>query len=129
METKLGISIYLPENQSWIQNQVLQQSDENYFEIQYYDSILEGQCTLWVVKDEELDIPQLKNQDWTEEAWYGTTRSGQNINVNVQYNDNLVLAEWEYKNYKFAILGEVSAQQPEIISVPKTALDVIMGLE
>lgn len=122
-ETKLGISIYLPENQSWIQNQVLQQSDENYFEMQYYDSILEGQCTLWVVKDGALDLPTLDDQNWTEETWYGTTHSGKNINVNVQYNENCVLAEWEYKNYKFAILGEVSAQQPEIISVPKTALD------
>ena len=42
-----------------------------------------------------------------------------------------VLAQWQYKNYQFAILGEISAQQsePDIISIPKTALNIIMMLE
>ncbi len=131
LETKLGIPIFLPENPNLIQNQVLIQSDENYFEMQYYDSIFDGQCTLWVIKDGELDIPQLGDQDWTEETWQGTTRSEQTIYVSVQSNKKWALAQWQYKNYQFAILGEISAQQsePDIISIPKTALNIIMMLE
>ncbi len=113
LETKLGIPIFLPENPNLIQNQVLIQSDENYFEMQYYDSIFDGQCTLWVIKDGELDIPQLGDQDWTEETWQGTTRSEKTVYVSVQSNKQWVLAQWQYKNYQFAILGEVSAQQSE----------------
>lgn len=99
--------------------------------MQYYDSMLDGQCTLWAIKDGELDIPQLGDQDWTEETWHGTTRSEKTVYVSVQSNKQWVLAQWQYKNYQFAILGEVSAQQsePEIISIPKTALNIIMMLE
>ncbi len=129
--TELGIPVCLPENSSWIQNPVWKQSDEHRLEIQYYDSILEGQCTLWVVKDENLDLPESGEQDWKEETWGGTTGSGKMVNVNVKYNQTQVLAEWEYQNYRFAILGEVPAGQPDAVisPVPKTALNVIMGLD
>ncbi len=129
--TELGIPVYLPENTSWIQDQVWNQSDEHRLEIQYYDSILEGQCTLWAVKDEELDLPGVEKQEWKEETWAGTTGSGKTVNVSVKYNETRVLAEWEYQNYRFAILGEVPSGQADvdISPVPKTALNVIMGLD
>ncbi len=126
---ELGIPVSLPENSSWIQDRVVKQSDERHFEIQYYDSVLEGQCTLWAVKDEEVHLPELGEQDWEEETWAGSNRYGKNVYVDVKYNEKWVLAEWEYQNYRFAILGEVSAQQTDIISVPKVALGVIMELE
>ena len=129
--TELGIPVCLPENSSWIQNPVWKQSDEHRLEIQYYDSILEGQCTLWVVKDENLDLPESGEQDWKEETWGGTTGSGKMVNVNVKYNETQALAEWEYQDYQFAILGEVPAGQPDVVisPIPKTALNVIMGLD
>lgn len=126
---ELGIPVSLPENSSWIQNRVVKQSDERHFEIQYYDSVLAGQCTLWAVKGEEIHLPELGEQDWEEETWGGSDSYGKNVYVDVKYNEKWVLAEWEYQNYRFAILGEVSAQQTDIISVPKVALGVIMELE
>lgn len=131
LEIKLGIPIFLPENPELMQNQILKESDENHLELQYYDSIFDGQCTLWVVKDGEPDLPELEVQNWTEETWQGSTSSEKLVNVGLKYNENWALCEWQYKNYRFAILGEISAQQsdPEIITIPKTALNIIMGLE
>lgn len=129
--TELGIPVCLPENASWIQNRVCKQSDEHRLEIQYYDLVLGGQCTLWAAKDEELDLPEAGEGDWKEETWAGTAASGETVNVSVKYRETQVLAEWEYQNYQFAILGEVPAGQADvdISPVPKAALNVIMGLE
>ena len=126
---ELGIPVSLPENPNWIQNRVLKQSDERHFEMQYYDSILEGQCTLWAVKDGEINLPELGEQDWAEETWQGSSSSGQNVYVNVKSNEKWALAEWEYQGYRFAILGEISVQEADISPVPKTALNVIMYLQ
>lgn len=130
LNTKLGIPIYLThENSSWIQNPILNKSEEHYLEFQYYDSILDGECTLYVAKDGEIALPKLEDTEWAEEQWEGETKPGEVIYVNVQYNETWVLARWEYKNYKFAILGNLPASEPDISPVAKTALYIIMKLE
>lgn len=125
---EIGIPVSLPENKSWIQERIVKESDENHLQIQYYDSVLEGQCTLWVVKDGEIDLPDIAYEEDMDETWEGHTLAERRVIVRVQHAADRVLASWEYENYKFAILGEVSSQQSDTLSVPKTALGIIMGL-
>ncbi len=125
---EIGIPVSLPENESWISQRKVQESDENHLQVQYYDSVLGGQCTLWAVKDGEINLPDIEYEESMEETWEGHTLAERSVMVRVQHAADWVLASWEYENYKFAILGEVSSPENDTISVPKAALGIIMGL-
>lgn len=127
---KIGIPVVLPTNAGWIQNRTLLQSPKNQWSIQYEDTILGGQCTLWAVKGKEPALPKIEYDAAAEENWEGTASSGQRVEVKVQQAKGHVLATWEYQDYKFAILAErKEGDTSEWVSVPKTALDIIRNLE
>ncbi len=61
------------------------------------------------------------------ETWGSSTASGQYITVSVQHernNEKMTLAVWEYKEYRFAIMGEDDSK----VVIPKAALVVIENL-
>ncbi len=123
-----GIPVSLPQNKNWIQDLKVKESDESYLELQYYDGILEGQCTMWIVKDGEINLPEIAFEEGMDETWEGHTIAERRVEVNVQHAEGWALASWEYENYDFAILGTVPSQHSDAISIPKTALGIIMNL-
>lgn len=123
-----GISISLPENRNWIVDREDHLSDESNLAITYYDSVADADCTILVSKNGNLTLPEMEYDETRSESWEGKTVSNQNIMVKVQHgkNDNkAVLATWEYKEYRFAITGEVEKSSD---SIPKTALYIINNL-
>lgn len=127
--TKLGIPVALPSNTSWIQNANIIHEDEDCLQIEYYDGILGGKCVLQAVKDGDIDIPGAEPGKQADETWEGNTKSGQLVTIHVFLLEKQVAAVWEYKNCKFAIIGNLPLEQTDISPVPKTAIYVIEGLE
>ena len=125
---EFGIPVSLPQNKNWIQNLTVQKSDEKYLQLQYYDGILKGQCTMWIVKDGEIDLPEIAFEEAMDETWEGHTIAERLVEVKVQHAEGWTLASWEYESYNFAILGEVSSQHSDTISIPKTSLGLIGNL-
>lgn len=127
-----GVSVLLPENPSWIKNTEYTQWDENHLEIHYYDDISGADCKLLAVRDGEPDLPEDSFDESLEESWVGESPDGESIYVKVQYSLDIkiVLATWEYENYKFALRGEINGDEDEgdAISIPKTALYIISNL-
>ncbi len=130
---KIGMPVFLPQNTGWLNNRTWKQSAENQLEIQYDDAILGGHCTLWAGKGSEPALPEVEYDAAKEENWEGTASSGQMVYVKVQQAKEHVLATWEYQDYKFAIFADLSEGHPgtsgDIVSVPKTALEIVRNLE
>ena len=78
-------------------------------------------------------LPEVEYDAAKEENWEGTASSGQMVYVKVQQAKEHVLATWEYQDYKFAIFADLSEGHPgtsgDIVSVPKTALEIVRNLE
>lgn len=127
----IGITISLPENTSWITNRKYEQIDENTIKVEYYDAILEADCSVLAVKGGDLDLPDNEYDRSLDETWEARTSSGQNVIVKVQHStDNkTVLATWEYEDYKLAVVGNMSGEETDTSAVPKTALYIIQNLE
>ena len=124
-----GILILLPENSSWIADEEYCLVDENNLKIAYHDFIADTDCTLLVSKNNNLNLPQNEYDETLNESWEGKTISSQNIVVKVQHENNdgkMVLATWEYNEYRFAIIGEVKEISE---SIPKVALSIIYKLD
>lgn len=83
---------------------------------------------MWIVKDGEIDLPEIGFEEAMDETWEGHTIAERLVEVKVQHAEGWTLASWEYENYNFAILGEVSSQHSDTISIPKTALGLIGNL-
>lgn len=126
-----GLSVLLPENSNWIQNAEYKQIDENHLEIYYYDNILEVDCKLLAVRDSMIDLSDNLYDESLEETWVGSTASGQSIYVKVQHSvdGKMILATWEYDDYKFAIQADLSDDVTDTNSIPKTALSIIDKFE
>ena len=148
--TEIGIPVMLPQNRSWIQDIVREECDKERLQVKYYDSVLEGQCRLWVIKGgeaslrdrieesleskwgmapEEASLQSVIPKGSPEELWAGATKSWNSIEVKVRHTEEWALATWEYGDYAFAILGENGSHQGVIDSLPKTAVGIIGELE
>ena len=124
-----GIMVSLPENTTWITDSEYCLVDENNLKITYHDTVADADCTLLVAKNENLNLPDNEYDETLNESWEGKTISGQNIVVKVQHgknDENMVLATWEYNEYRFAIIGEVKEISE---SIPKVALSIIYKLD
>ena len=124
-----GIPILLPENNSWIKNTEYTLIDENNLEVCYYDDIAGIDCKLSVVKNGTLEDTAYSYDETLEETWQGDSLAGDTVYVKVQHSvdDGKVLASWEYKNYKFAIQGDIDPMT-DTSPIPKTALYIISKL-
>lgn len=127
----IGISILLPANTSWITDRKYTQLDENSVQIEYYDTILEADCTLLAVKDGTLNLPDNEYDESLNETWTARTISSKALYVKVQHTQDkkAVLATWEYDNYKFAIWCNMPDGETDSSTIPKTALYVIQNLD
>lgn len=127
----IGIPIYLPENTTWITDREYKKLDENSIEIKYYDTISEADCTVLVVKDGTLNLPDKEYDETRDETWDAWTSSNQRLSVKVQHttDSKAVLAAWTYDNYNFAIWGVMSSEQMDSSPIPKTALYIIQNLD
>lgn len=122
-----GISIVLPGNANWIENDTYYLVDENNLKITYRDLIAGSDCTLLVSKNGTPDLPSIEYEETRNEIWEGQTVSGQTITVSVQHEGNggkMTLAVWKYGDCQFAILGEDDSG-----AIPKVALNIIKNLE
>ncbi len=126
---KIGIPIEIMGNAGWIQDRKAIPSEEGHLKIQYEDTILEGQCTFWAAKGEELGLPDIKYDPSKEETWGGADAHGEFVEVRVQHTEDHMLASWEYQDYKFALTAEVPQGQMDRDVVAKTALNIIRQLE
>lgn len=124
-----GLTILLPENPNWIKNMEYTLIDENNMEIYYYDDIAGVDCKLSVVKNGTLDLPEYEYEKTLEETWQGESPAGDIIYVKLQraVEDGKVLATWEYRDYKFAIQGDVN-DITDTCPISKTALYIISNL-
>ena len=123
-----GIPIVLPENSNWIENEEYDFADESNLRITYHDLIADADCTLLVSKNDDPDLPPAEYDEALQETWEGSTVGGQHITVNVQHekgNEKMTLAVWEYKEYRFALMGEDDSNA----AIPKVALCVIEHLD
>ena len=123
-----GIPIVLPKNSNWIEDAEYDLADENNLKITYHDLIADADCTLLVSKNGDPDLPPAEYDEALNETWEGSTVGGQHITVNVQHekgNEKMTLAVWEYKEYRFALMGEDDSNA----AIPKTALCVIENLD
>ena len=123
-----GIPIVLPKNSNWIENEEYDLTGENNLRITYHDLIADADCTLLVSKNADPDLPPAEYDEALHETWEGSTVSGQHITVNVQHekgNEKMTLAVWEYKEYRFALMGEDDSNA----AIPKAALYVIENLD
>ena len=123
-----GIPIVLPENSNWIEDEEYDLADENNLRITYHDLIADADCTLLVSKNADPDLPPAEYDEALHETWEGSTVGGQHITVNVQHekdNEKKTLAVWEYKEYRFALMGEDASN----VAIPKVALCVIENLD
>ncbi|MCM1258770.1 MAG: hypothetical protein NC307_13060 [Roseburia sp.] len=120
-------TVSLPENTSWIKDVAYTLSGENNLEISYYDGIAEAMCRLLAVRDGELELPDCVYDETREESWEGNAPDGERVYVTVQRFADVreVLAAWEYKEYRFAILGNADAGVEDVSSIAKTALYII----
>ena len=98
-------------------------------EIQYYDAVLDADCTLYAVKDGLLELPDTTFDSSLEENWEGWTSDSQHIFIKVQRSEDGkdVLAAWEYGDSTFGIQTAVPDKDVDIGSVPKTAITVIQN--
>ncbi len=124
-----GIPILLPENNSWIKNTEYTLIDENNLEVCYYDDISGIDCKLSVIKNGTLDDTTYSYDETLDETWQGDSLAGDTVYVKVQHSvdDGKVFASWEYKNYKFAIQGDIDPMT-DTSPIPKTALYIISKL-
>ncbi len=123
-----GIPIVLPKNANWIEDAEYDLMDENHLRITYHDLIADADCTLLVLKNADLDLPPMDYDEALNETWEGSTAGGRYIAVNVRHekdNEKMTLAVWEYKEYRFAIMGEDDTKA----AIPKVALAVIENLD
>lgn len=129
MQDTIGVQIVLPENENWIKDICYYYKSDNTMEIQYYDTILEADCTLYAVKDGLLELPDTTFDSNLEENWEGWTSDSQHVLIKVQRSEDgkNVLAAWEYSGCAFGIQTTVSDKDVDINSVPKTAIAVIQN--
>lgn len=131
MEKTIGMQVVLPDNSSWIKDISYDYKSDHAMEIQYYDGILEEDCTLQIVRDGTLELPDISFDSRQEESWQGTSASDQWVLIKVQRSEDgkHALVIWEYGDCKFAIQAAVSDGDADISSIPKTAIDIIENLE
>ncbi|MCI9005134.1 MAG: hypothetical protein HFH39_07845 [Lachnospiraceae bacterium] len=126
---KIGIPVQVAGGTGWARERKAVPSEENHLKIQYYDHVLEAQCTLWAAKDSELGLPAIEYDSSKEETWGAEDASGRMVTVRVQHAKGQVLASWEHGDYKFAISADVPDSQADTAPVPKMALEIVRQLE
>lgn len=125
----IGVQIELPENENWIKDICYYYKSDNSMEIQYYDAILEADCTLYAVKDGILELSDTAYDSNLEESWEGWTSDSQHVLIKVQRSEDGkdVLASWEYGDCTFGIQTTAPDKDADINSIPKTAIAVIQN--
>jgi len=126
---KIGIPVQVAGGTGWARERKAVPSEENHLKIQYYDNVLEAQCTLWAAKDSELGLPAIEYDPSKEETWGAEDASGRMVTVRVQHAKGQALASWEHGDYKFAISADVPDSQADTAPVPKMALEIVRQLE
>ncbi len=128
-ERALGFPVLLP-GFDWIKNVEYSQPGEDSLRIDYYDESLGGDCILTAGRESILDLSDTAFDESEEETWMGDTASGQTVYIKVQHSADgkVMTASWEYMDYQFVLLANVSNDTADTNMVPKTARSVIGGL-
>lgn len=125
----MGISFEFTPNSTWIQNINLKEVDENYAEISYYDSVLEGNCKMVISKETPISLSQYGFSNSKEQTWQAVEKSV-DIKLQQAIKEKVAVATWQYEDFYFAIIGEnVNNDTSTVDSIPKTAIYIINSME
>jgi len=124
----MGLSFEFTPNTTWIQNIKLTEVNENYSEIDYYDSVLGGNCKMIISKEKPISFPQYGFSNSLDQTWQATEKSV-TIKVQQAVKEKVAVATWKYENFNFAIIGEkVDTDNSAVSSIPKTAIFIINNM-